>query len=755
MPRTLMQLTRLATPASVLLVLACRNQAPTLVDHATPVLGVSSTTVEFGALGWGENTDRTVFISNDGGTSMDNGLTLGVSAITLLDTAPENYSITYRVGDIACASDPATDPAEDSAAAKEIDTGSGPDTGPADTDTDTDTDTDPDTGTGTDTGSDPDGDTLFTLDPGCRIPVSVKFSPTTAIGEVYGALEIETISQDLEESPTSEQYVAAYHNDQVRIRKLVYLHGTSEHAAGSLVVLPRTYDFGYVNPEDTDDHVTFIELDNVGDGDLEITGVALQSTCDAAYSIVTMPSIGTLPPGGSTMAEVRFAPTDDQAAYCQLVIESDDPGAAQVDVTLTGNAGAAPDNVPPTAFIRSPENGYKYDAIRDLEMEVNIFDVNQPATTLGCRVYSAVLQHANVADCQATDESGHFFISVDPGDLDAGSDSLQLIVTDGSGVSTTAAVSIVISSDYPVDDDDGDGFGPSDLENPDCDEGDRNTYPGAAELFDLADNDCDGIIDEGSDGYDDDGDGVTEGDGDCNDYNDASYPGAPERGDGVDNDCDSTVDEGTALYDDDGDGYAEVNGDCAGAASKAQDDDAEVHPGAAEVCGDGIDNDCNGLVDSGDACQSDDSSPEIAGGLDGISADQYSCESGDVITLSVLSHDADGQVSTYFWQDASGSATSNFDNTASSTVHWTCPSLDSSQSGGAAILVVASVSDPDTHSNQASTKISVYPKDFGLYDIYQVVIVPTDKGCASVSAAPSLSLLGLALALAGVRRRRV
>jgi hypothetical protein len=30
-----------------------------------------------------------------------------------------------------------------------------------------------------------------------------------------------------------------------------------------------------------------------------------------------------------------------------------------------------------------------------------------------------------------------------------------------------------------------------------------------------------------------------------------------------------------------------------------RDDNAEVHPGAAEICGNGIDDDCNGVVDDG------------------------------------------------------------------------------------------------------------------------------------------------------------
>ena len=51
-----------------------------------------------------------------------------------------------------------------------------------------------------------------------------------------------------------------------------------------------------------------------------------------------------------------------------------------------------------------------------------------------------------------------------------------------------------------------------------------------------------------------DGDGVTEADGDCNDSNAAIYPGAPEVCDGLDNDCDDIVPNEEADSDFDGSG---------------------------------------------------------------------------------------------------------------------------------------------------------------------------------------------------------
>lgn len=144
---------------------------------------------------------------------------------------------------------------------------------------------------------------------------------------------------------------------------------------------------------------------------------------------------------------------------------------------------------------------------------------------------------------------------------------------------------------------DGDGHLSVAMGGDDCDDFDRATSPGAVEVCgDGRDQDCNGTdLECGTRNDDADGDGhkslSAQGD-DCNDQEPTIYGGAPETcGDGIDQDCNG-VDPScqAADGDSDGDGFRSVEAggdDC-------NDNDASIHPGAQEVCGDGRDQDCDG-----------------------------------------------------------------------------------------------------------------------------------------------------------------
>ena len=147
---------------------------------------------------------------------------------------------------------------------------------------------------------------------------------------------------------------------------------------------------------------------------------------------------------------------------------------------------------------------------------------------------------------------------------------------------------------------DGDGYPASE----DCDDESDAINPGATELCDGVDNDCDGDVDEGVAATfyldsDDDGygnpdattdacaqpDGYVDNADDCNDSDVAFQPGAAEFcEDPNDYNCDGSV------------GYEDADGDGVAACDDCDDTNADISPDAPEVC-DGIDNDCDGDID--------------------------------------------------------------------------------------------------------------------------------------------------------------
>jgi hypothetical protein len=188
----------------------------------------------------------------------------------------------------------------------------------------------------------------------------------------------------------------------------------------------------------------------------------------------------------------------------------------------------------------------------------------------------------------------------------------------------------------------------------DCDDTNPDVFPGAPEApADGLDADCSGqescYVDDDRDGWG--SSDLTEGSfacdqpgeaalpGDCNDADASVHPTAEDVCDEVDNDCDGEFDENILTWypDADGDGYGDPSSPVVTCdppsgwvtdGTDCDDQDADIHPGAEEICADHLDNDCDGFAD------------EIWAGWPDADGDGWGDAAGEIVTCS----DPDGLI---------------------------------------------------------------------------------------------------------------
>ncbi len=399
-----------------------------------------------------------------------------------------------------------------------------------------------------------------------------------------------------------------------------------------------------------DDGASFTELEAIdfvgtvadSNGLSDIASVVWTSDVDGELGVVVADDAGI----------VRLATTLSPGTHAVALTATDFDGVSG-EVSIALNVGSAPSA--PLAEILNPDDD-------------DTFLVDVPITFVGGAVDPNQAPETLVVTWTAEPTAGGPVLQLffgNPGlggstsvtwiDAPVGEHRIVLMVTDDGGNSAEDAV-IVSVLDPNATDDDGDGWSENAL---DCDDTDPSISPGVAELCNGIDDDCSGLVDD----KDLDADVHVDEDcvlyigawpiDDCDDDVSTTHPGAAELPNDVDDDCDGVVDEETDRWDDDGDCACEGVGPCAGSVVVCVDivpldcDDSTDLLSPQDVDGDGastcaadcdddnafahpFDFDLDGLSPCEGDC--DDTAPEVGVGASEVTADgvDQNCDGVDV-----------------------------------------------------------------------------------------------------------------------------
>jgi hypothetical protein len=296
---------------------------------------------------------------------------------------------------------------------------------------------------------------------------------------------------------------------------------------------------------------------------------------------------------------------------CDGLIDDNDPGVSGLSTWYLDADGDGFGTISNSLVSCSQPNGY---VSNDIDCDDNNTAINAAAQEI----------------CNGIDDDCDGLIDAADPDVQGGSIWFQDLDGDGFGSPLTSQM----SCSQPT------GFVPNDL---DCNDNNPNVNPAAAEICNGIDDDCDGLIDDNdpdatgaSIWYADfDGDlfgssttiltsctqpiGYVANNLDCNDNNANVNPGAGEICDNnIDDDCDGLIDGAdpdvaggstTWFQDLDSDGFGDANSSLSGCNQPAgfvgndldcNDNNPNVNPATLEVCDNGIDDDCDGLIDTSD-----------------------------------------------------------------------------------------------------------------------------------------------------------
>ena len=315
----------------------------------------------------------------------------------------------------------------------------------------------------------------------------------------------------------------------------------------------------FTSPEDEavieDGEVVLLEgtADDVDVGPTGLTAT-FESSVDGELGTVTPTSEGTLTYGATDLSPgvhtLSLTVTDDAATTCT---------ASRV-IRIAQ---------PPVVRITAPTAGTEYNDGDTISFTGTATDREDAADAL---VLSWTSSLDGEFDTGSADSAGNAAASAV---LSVGTHEVRLTAIDSDGMSRTGLTTLTVKPCEYFYDDDGDGFGDPTTafatctppmgyveDGTDCDDTDPDAYPGADEYCDGHDDDCDGNIDE-SDALDA---SVWYTDGDSDGFGDpasaVSACSQPSGTIGVGNDCD--------------------------------DGNEDISPAAEEVCGDSVDDDCDG-----------------------------------------------------------------------------------------------------------------------------------------------------------------